>query len=199
MELGVEPDPAVYVTYTQVARVGMTFVLRTRGEPLTMIGSIQQAVWEVNPDQPITHIATMEQVVHDSVAQPRFAMALLVLFASLALVLAAVGIYGVIAYTVSQQTHEIGIRLALGAEATHVMWLIVGRGMSLAAAGIALGLLAASVITRFMASMLFQVTAIDPMTFAAVGVLLGVVALVASIVPAIRAARIDPLIALRYE
>jgi len=164
-----------------------------------MIGSIRQAVWEVNPDQPITHIATMEQVVQDSVAQPRFAMLLLVLFASLALVLAAVGIYGVIAYNVNQRTHEIGIRMALGAQATDVMWRVVGHGLILAATGITLGLLAAFVVTRFMSSILFQIAAVDPRTFIAVAIIVGAVSLMASIVPAIRAARIDPLIALRFE
>jgi len=198
-ELGVDPDPAVYVTYTQVARLGMTFVVRTHGEPWSMIGSIRQAVWEVNPDQPITHIATMEQVVQDSVAQPRFAMLLLVLFASLALVLAAVGIYGVIAYNVNQRTHEIGIRMALGAQATDVMWRVVGHGLILATTGITLGLLAAFVVTRFMSSILFQIAAVDPRTFIAVAIIVGAVSLMASIVPAIRAARIDPLIALRFE
>jgi putative ABC transport system permease protein len=177
----------------------MTFVMRTHVEPLTLVGAVRAAVWEVNPDQPITQIATMEQVVHDSVAQPRFAMLLLVVFAGLALVLAAVGIYGVIAYTVSRQTHEIGIRMALGAGSGGVIRLVVGRSMIMAAIGVGLGLLAAAWLTQFMASLLYQVTSVDPATFVAVALLFSAVALGASVVPALKAIRIDPLTALRCE
>ena len=199
IELGVEPSPAVYGTYTQIARVGMTFVVRTHGEPLGMIGSIQRAVWEVNRDQPIMQIATMEQVVHESVAQQRFAMTLLALFAALALILAAIGIYGVIAFTVSRRTREIGIRMALGAGSADVLRWVVGRGMAMSLAGIGLGLAAAFVVTRFMAGLLYQVTTNDPMTFVTVSSLLAAVAFVATLVPAWRAGRTDPLVALRCE
>jgi predicted permease len=199
IELGVEPSPAVYGTYTQTARVGMTFVVKTRGEPLGMIGSIQRAVWEVNRDQPIMQIATMEQVVHESVAQHRFAMALLTLFAALALVLAAVGIYGVISFTVSRQTRETGIRMALGAEPLDVLRCVVTHGMAMSIAGIGLGIVTALVATRFMASLLFQVTANDPITFVTVALLSAAVAFAAALVPALRACRTDPLVALRYE
>jgi putative ABC transport system permease protein len=141
----------------------------------------------------------MEQLVSDSMTQRRFAVTLPGIFAAVALVLAAVGLYGVLAYSVTQRSHEIGIRMALGAEARDVMKLVVGRGMMLAGIGGGLGLIGAAALTRLMASLLFGVSARDPLTFAVIALLLVGVALVACLVPARRATRIDPMIALRYE
>jgi putative ABC transport system permease protein len=141
----------------------------------------------------------MDDVVSGSVAQPRFASQILGVFAVLALVLAAVGLYGLIAYTVTQRTHEIGIRMALGAAPRDVLKLVLGQGLKLALAGAAIGIAGAFALTRLMQGLLFQVSATDPVTFIAVTALLTIVALVASYLPARRAMRVDPMIALRYE
>jgi len=199
LSLAQEPTPAVYSAFTQVSRVGMTLVVRTTGDPLSAVATVQRAIWEVDPDQPITQISTMGDLVLGSVAQPRFSMTLLGVFAGLALVLASVGIYGVISYSVSQRTHEIGLRMALGAETGDVLKLILRHGLVLAGTGIGVGLVGAFLVTRLLESLLFGVAAVDLMTFAFVAVLLGLVALIATTVPALRAARVDPMIALRSE
>jgi predicted permease len=199
LSLAQEPTPAVYSVFTQVSRVGMTLVVRTTGDPLSTIATVQRAIWEVDPDQPITQISTMGDIVLGSVAQPRFSMTLLGVFAALALVLASVGIYGVISYSVSQRTHEIGLRMALGAETGDVLKLILRHGLMLAGTGIGVGLVGAFLVTRLLESLLFGVAAMDFVTFASVAVLLGLVALIATTVPALRAARVDPMIALRSE
>jgi putative ABC transport system permease protein len=199
LSLAQEPAPAVYSAFTQVSRVGMTLVVRTTGEPLNTLATVQSTIWDIDPDQPISQISTMDQLVLGSVAQPRFSMTLLSVFAGLALVLASVGIYGVISYSVSQRTHELGLRMALGAETGDLLKLILRQGLALAGTGIGIGLLAALVLTRLMESLLFGVAAVDLVTFAFVCVLLGLVALVATTVPAFRAARVDPMISLRAE
>lgn len=199
VSLAQEPTPAVYAVFTQISRVGMTLVLRTNGDPLGAISTVQSAIWDVDPDQPITEIAAMEEIIRSSVSQSRFSMTLLGVFAALALALAAVGIYGVISYSVSQQTHEIGLRMALGAEARDVLGLVLRHGMVLAMVGILVGLVGAFLVTRLMESLLFEVAAIDVATFVSVAALLALVALAATAVPALRATRVDPMVSLRHE
>ena len=197
LSLSKPPEPAFYVNYRQVARVGMTFVLRTRGSPLAAVDAVERAIWEVDPDQPIGQIATMERVLTDSVAEPRFSMTLLSVFAGLALALAAVGIYGVISYTVSQQSHEIGIRMAMGAHTRDVLGMVVKRGMALALLGVAIGWLATWGVSRLLASLLFQVETLDATSYLGASAVLLLVAFAATLLPALRAARIDPVTALR--
>jgi predicted permease len=178
---------------------GMTMMVRTTGDPLSLASAVRRRVSESNGEQPVFDVQTMGQIVSDSVAGRRFSMLLLGIFACLALVLATVGIYGVISYTATQRTHEIGIRMALGAERTDVLRLVVGQGLRLSLIGIGAGLAAALGLTRLMSSMLYGVRPTDLVTFAAVSLLLASVAVLASYVPARRATRVDPIIALRYE
>jgi len=178
---------------------GMTMMVRTTGDPLSLASAVRRRVSESNGEQPVFDVQTMGQIVSDSVAGRRFSMLLLGIFACLALVLATVGIYGVISYTATQRTHEIGIRMALGAERTDVLRLVVGQGLRLSLIGIGAGLAAALGLTRLMSSMLYGVRPTDLVTFAAVSLLLAGVAVLASYVPARRATRVDPIIALRYE
>ena len=178
---------------------GMTMMVRTSVDPLNLASAVRRRVSESNGEQPVFDVQTMDQIVSDSVAGRRFSMLLLAVFASLALLLASVGIYGVISYTATQRTHEIGIRMALGAERTDVLRLVVGQGLRLSLIGIGAGLAAALGLTRLMSSMLYGVRPTDLVTFAAVSLLLAGVAVLASYVPARRATRVDPLVALRYE
>jgi predicted permease len=199
LSLAQEPTPAVYSAFTQISRVGMTLVVRTTDAPLNTLATVQRAIWEVDPDQPITQISTMDELVLGSVAQPRFSMTLLSVFAGLALALASVGIYGVISYSVSQRTHELGLRMALGAQTADLLKLILRHGATLAGVGIGIGVVVAFFLTRLMESLLFGVAAFDPATFAFVSVLLGLVALLATTIPALRATRVDPMVSLRSE
>ena len=194
-----KPRPGVYIPLLQSPTPFMIVAVRTRVDPGTLSAAIRREVMGVDKDQPIFHIQTMEQVVSDSVANRRFQMTLLAIFAALALCLAAIGIYGVISYSVSQRTHEIGIRVALGAEQHDVLKLVVGQGMLLTLTGIAIGLLGAFAVTRALSSLLYGIRPIDPVTFAAVSLLLAIVALLASYIPARRATKVDPMVALRYE
>ncbi|HKR11321.1 MAG TPA: ABC transporter permease [Pyrinomonadaceae bacterium] len=197
--LDAEVRPAMYMPHQQSPNSGMTVLVRTKGEPLSMAVAVREEVRAVDKDVPVTQVQTMEKVLGASVAQPRFSMLLVGLFATLALVLSAVGIYGVMAYSVSRRAHEIGVRMALGAGAGQVLKLVLKDGMTLALAGIGIGLLGAFALTRLMASLLFEVSAKDPATFAGVAVFLGVVAFIACYIPARRATKVDPLIALRNE
>ena len=177
----------------------MYLAVRTTTEPSTLVGAIRREVQQLDREQPIAGIATMEELLATSLSQSRFSTLLLAIFAGLALILAAVGIYGVMAYSVAQRTHEIGIRVALGAQAGDVLKLVMSQGLTLAVAGVAIGLGAALIMTRVMTSLLYGVTATDPVTFAVIPVVLTGVALVASFVPARRATKVDPMVALRYE
>ena len=191
--------PCVYLPYPQFPSSGMTLVVRAAFDPKVLISAIRDQVWAVDKDQPVTDVKTMDQYVSDSVSRRRFNALLLTTFASLALILASVGIYGVMAYSVSQRVHEIGIRVALGAQSSDVIKLVIGRGIMLVLAGVAIGLGGALALTRVMTSLLYGVSAADPMTFAVVSVLLVAVALLASYIPARRATKVDPMIALRCE
>jgi putative ABC transport system permease protein len=201
--LGEPPSPSMYLPYVQAPvpflMQDITFVLRAGADPLSMVAAARSAVQAVDPDLPVFDVATMDQLVYRSASGPRFNTALLGLFAALALVLAAVGIYGVMSYTVLQRTHEFGVRMALGAQEGDVLRQVVRQGMLLAAGGIATGVAGAWVVTRFISSLLFGVRPTDPLTFALVPLLLAVVALVACLLPARRATKVDPVVALRYE
>jgi putative ABC transport system permease protein len=191
--------PCVYVPYPQFPSSGMTLVVRAGFDPRALISAIRDEVWAVDKEQPVTDAKTMGQYVADSVSPHRSGALLLSIFASLALVLASVGVYGVMAYSVSQRVHEIGIRVALGAQSSDVIKLVVGRGMALVLAGVMIGLAGALALTRLMTSLLYGVSATDPMTFGVVSVLLVAVALLASYIPARRATKVDPMVALRCE
>ncbi len=197
-----EQSLEMYATYKQDPRgfvAPRDLVVRSKSSPSSVIAAVRQQVWAVDKDQPVSNVRTMDQVYGAAISRERFQTLLLGLFATLALVLAIVGLYGVMSYAVSQRTHEIGIRMALGAQRTSVLRLIIGHGMMLTLAGVALGLGVALVLTRLMAGMLYGVTATDPLTFIAVAGLLAAVSFIASYIPARRATRIDPLVALRYE
>ncbi|MGH9957652.1 MAG: ABC transporter permease, partial [Pyrinomonadaceae bacterium] len=176
-----------------------SFVLRTGGDPLLLSAAIRSELRQLDPGLPVRDLRSMEQLVSRSIAPQRFNLSLLSLFSGLGLLLAAVGIYGVMAYSVSQRTHEIGLRMALGAQARDVMKLVVKQGMALALAGVTIGLIASFALTRLMKNLLFGVSATDPLTMVGVAVLLTCVALVACYIPARRATKVDPLVALRYE
>ena len=197
--LDAEARPAMYMQHAQSPTNRLTVLVRTTGEPLAIAGAVREQVRAIDKDVPVTQVQTMEKVLGASVAQPRFSMLLVGLFASLALILSAVGIYGVMAYSVSRRAHEIGVRMALGAGAGQVLKLVLKDGMSLALAGIGVGLVGAFGLTRLMASLLFGVGAKDPVTFASVAVFLAFVAFIACYIPARRATKVDPLIALRNE
>jgi putative ABC transport system permease protein len=168
-------------------------------DPAALTSAIRDAIASIDKDQPIFGIATMQQLVRNSVSTRRITLILLGLFSALALVLAAIGIYGVISYSVAQRTHEIGIRMALGAPRAGVLRMILAQGAKIAGAGVVIGIVASFGLTRLMANLLFSVSSADPLTFAAVAMLLMLVALIACYIPAHRALRVDPVIALRYE
>jgi putative ABC transport system permease protein len=201
--LGETPSPSMYLPYVQAPATflmqDITFVLGASADPLTLASAARRAIQAVDPDLPVFDVASMDQLVYRSASAPRFNAGLLGIFAALALVLAAVGIYGVMSYTVLQRTHEIGVRMALGAQEGDVLQQIVLQGMLLAAGGITAGVAGAWVVTKYLSSLLFGVRPTDPMTFALVPLLLAAVALVACLLPARRATKVDPMVALRYE
>ena len=173
------------------------FVVRTKGDPNALLQTLKGSIWESDKTQAFYAVTTMDQLVRDSLKARRFNLFLLGALATLALALASVGIYGVMSFTTAQRTHEIGVRMALGAQTSDIMRLVVGHGMALVVAGLVLGLLASLGLTRFLSSLLFNISPTDPLTFALISILLGVVALFACYLPARRATRIDPLSALR--
>jgi len=181
-----------------LSRAGL-FVVRTEGSPEVEMGAIRRALDNIHGDMVVYDVRTMDKIISDSLAARRFSMVLLGLFAALALVLSCVGIYGVISYLAGQRTHEIGVRIALGAQRKDVLRLILGHGAKMALVGVGAGLAASLALTRLMAKLLFGVRADDPLTFAGVACLLVVVALAASYIPARRALRVDPTVALKYD
>jgi predicted permease len=190
---------AFYRAHTQSPGRAMNVVLRSRVDPVGLAAAVRKEIRDVDPDLPIYNVRTMTWRVDESLARRRFSMLLLTIFATLASGLAAIGIYGVVAYFVNQGTRELGIRMALGATPRGIRVLVVRHGVVIALAGVTLGLAGALVVGRFMQSLLFGIKPTDPLTFSSIAVLLGLVALVASYVPARRAARIDPMLALRRE
>ncbi|HEX7181629.1 MAG TPA: ABC transporter permease [Thermoanaerobaculia bacterium] len=194
-----EAQPTVYFPLPELTYPFMTFVVRTTGDPAEMASTVQGVVHEIDPNQPVSDVRTMDQVMADTVGRARFNTLLLGLFAGLATLLAAVGIFGVMSYSVTLQTREIGLRVALGARQGQVLMLILKQGLLLTLIGIGIGLAGALALTRLMSGLLFGVGSTDPATFTAIVLLLAFVSLVACYIPARRAARVDPLIALRYE
>jgi len=188
-----------YFSFAQMPFSGMTVITKTAGDPNQLIAALRAQVKAVDPDQPIYNIRTMDEIRAESVAPERLNLTLLSLFAGIALMLAVVGIYGVMSYTVTQRTHEIGIRMAIGAQPRDVFKMVIGQGMMLALIGVAFGLVGAFALTRLMATMLFGVEPTDPATFASIAVLLTGVALVACYIPGRRATKVDPVVSLRYE
>ena len=191
--------PSTYFPYGADPARGMAFVLRTKIDPMYVSSVVRQAIWSIDKDLPFTEVLTMDQRLSQSFAGRRFYMILLGVFAALALILSLVGIYGVMSYSVAQRTHEIGIRIALGAERRHVLSLALGQTAVLTLIGLGAGLAGAFALTRFLGSLLYGVRATDPITFVVVTLVLSVVALVAGYIPARRATKVDPLVALRYE
>jgi predicted permease len=195
--LGDDAAPEVMLPFPQLPWPLLNLSVRAAGDPHSLISAIRRQVALVDKDQPLTSVQTMEEVVGSASAQPRFTMLLLAVFSATALILSIVGIYGVIAYLVAQRTGELGIRMALGADQSDVLKLVVGHGLRLTAIGIALGLAGALALTRLMSSLLYQTSATDPIAFMASALLFTVVAVLASYLPARRATRIDPTEALR--
>jgi putative ABC transport system permease protein len=198
------PIPAVYIPVDQgwnitLLRQSMTILLRTAGDPVQVASAARQAVWGVDRNLPIERIASMESIIGETLAQPRFSTVLLGLFAVVAMLLAAVGIYGVMSWSVTQRTREIGLRLALGAQRKDVLWLVIYQGLRLALVGVTIGLLGAWGLTRVLSRLLYEVEPTDPLTFLVVAALLTFVTLLACYVPARRATKVDPMVALRYE
>jgi len=197
--LGTEAFPALYVPYLQHGWPGAYLVVRAARNPLALAPSVREAVWSLDKELPVTEMKTAEQRIEESVAEPRFRTLLIGAFALMALSLATVGIYGVISYSTTQRTRELGIRVALGSPRLDIIRLVVGQALLLSLAGIAVGLMGALALTRYLASMLYNVHPTDPLIFGGVSVFLVGVALVASLLPARRATRVSPMVALRDE
>jgi putative ABC transport system permease protein len=177
----------------------MTLILRTSVDPESVAPAARREILAIDKDQPVSDVRTMESWLADSVARTRFGTLLLGGFAGLALLLAAIGIYGVMSHSVAQRQSEIGVRMALGARAWDVLMLVIRQGLALVLVGVALGLIGALLLTRVLSSLLYGVSATDPLTFAAIALLLLAVSWIACYIPARRAARVDPLIAMRYD
>jgi putative ABC transport system permease protein len=199
LELREEPMAELYFSALQDSWLAMSLVVRSSVEPSSLSASVRQVVNEIDKSVPVSNVKTMDHVVSESITQPRFNLFLLGLFGTVAMLLSAAGIYGVTAYTVTQRTHELGIRIALGAQVSDVLKIILGKGMAVIGMGLAIGLVSAFALMRLLRSLLFGVGENDPLTFGvSTGVLL-LVALLACYIPARRATKVDPLTALRYE
>ena len=197
--LDAEFKPEIYGNYLQTVRPIYTLVVRTQSDPASMVATVRNQVQSIDKDQPIYSVKTMKELRSEALAELRFNTLMLTLFATIALLLAAVGIYGVISYSTARRTHEIGIRMALGAQPLNVLRLVLGQGMTLALLGIVIGLAASFGLTRVLTTLLYSVSPTDPLTFVFVSILLALVALLATYIPARRATRVDPTIALRHE
>jgi putative ABC transport system permease protein len=204
--LNVDPAPETYVPISQIPEENvsllannMSWVIRTSAEPLTLAGAVRREIQSVNGSLPTGNTRSMEQLVSSSLAPSRFNLFFIGIFAIAALILAGSGIYAVISYSVAQRTHELGIRMALGAQPLDVLRLVVGGGLKIVLIGALLGLAAASIVTRVLSNLLYGISVTDARTFVSMSLLLIVIALLASYVPARRAARVDPMIALRAE
>jgi putative ABC transport system permease protein len=196
----IEPaPPEMYVVYLQRPWQWIRYAVRTSVDPESLAPSIRAAVWSVDKDIPVNNLKTMDQLIAETTTEPRFYLILLSIFAAAALILSAVGVYGVMSYAVAQRRHEIGIRMALGARTADVLKLVVGQGMALALVGVALGLAGAFALTRTLRNLLSTVEPTDPAVFAAVALMIIVVALLASLIPACRAVKVNPVVALRLE
>lgn len=198
-EVGDVVEPEIYYPYMQKPRWATYFAIRTNGDPITVVAAVRGRMLAVDKDVPVLNVATIDQLVSAALREPRFNTALIGAFAGLAVLLASVGLYAVISYSVTQRTHEIGVRMAVGAGQRDIFNLIVGQGMKLTLIGVAIGLAASFVLTRVMLSMLFEVSATDPLTFVGISLLLTVVSLLACYIPARRAMEVDPMVALRCE
>jgi putative ABC transport system permease protein len=207
-EWAAEPGEELYVPFfqesgflsgTQPSRSYMTLVVRTSVDPLSLAGGVQNAIWRLNRSAAVSDVRSLGQVIASSLRQPRFHLTVMGLFAGFAMVLAAIGIYGVMDYTVRRRTHEIGIRMALGARRAAVLWMVLRQALALVLAGVALGLAAALALTRSLAKLLYGVTPGDPATFAVLPLALVLIAALAAYVPARRAAAVDPAAALRGQ
>ncbi|HYV06473.1 MAG TPA: FtsX-like permease family protein, partial [Blastocatellia bacterium] len=198
---GLDSDPRteVFMPHLQAPYGSMTYVVRTTSQPSVSLQAIKNEIWAVNKNLPFSSISTVDELVSRSLGERRFNLILLGAFAGIALTLAGIGIYGLISFSTSRRTHEIGVRIALGAQTRDIMTAVLKEGMLLTTAGLALGLIASIALTRLLSSLLFGITATDPLTFIAISLVLAGVALVACFVPARRATRVDPMIALRYE
>jgi predicted permease len=198
-QIGEEPQPVIYLPITQDFSPAVTLQVRTTGRPEAVIGTVRGQLQSLDTNMAITNVQTIQEIMRQGLWAPRMGAGLLTVFGGLALILAAVGVYGVLSYSVSQQTREIGIRMSLGAQQGQVLRMVIGQGFRLAVTGLGLGLLAAFGLTRVLSSLLFGVSAHDPITFGGVSLVLATAAILACYIPARRATRVDPIIALRYE
>jgi putative ABC transport system permease protein len=191
--------PCLYFSSAMRTSQLMDIVVKVQGRPESVQASARSVIHDIDPELPLANVRTMEEYVYNNAAQPRLNAALLVVFAGVALLIAAIGVYGVLAYSVNQRTREIGLRMALGAQPSGVLWWIAGQGMLVAIAGIGAGLVGATALSRVLATLLYEIQPRDGLTFTAVAILLSAVALTACLVPARRASRVDPIVALRDE
>jgi putative ABC transport system permease protein len=196
--LAADPKPEIYIPFAQLPWASMNLLVRTAGDPHRLVAAVRKTVLAIDQDQPVTKVMTMEEVLAEGARQPRFVTTLLGGLAAIALLLAVVGIYGAVAYSVSQRTQEMGIRVALGAARRDILRLVLRQGLGPACAGIAIGLAASLALTRLMATMLYRVSTTDAATFAGTAMLFAAVAMLASYLPARRATRVDPMVALRW-
>jgi putative ABC transport system permease protein len=198
-ELQATPKPTIFLDNSQAAMYFSNLTVRTREDPHQMTRAVLAAIHRINPDQAVSSVRTMDDVLSNSVARPRLQLILLAIFAGMAVLLAAVGVYGVLSYSVVQRTQELGIRVALGATGSDVLFMVLKEGLVLMAIGVSIGLTAAFMLTRLLRSLLFEVQPTDPLTLVCVTAILLVIALIATVIPARRAVHTDPLVALRYE